>query len=120
MNIKTACTQVFLIGAIRAVAGQGPLDDFISNVEDAVRPAQNAAGNFFNNVGNTIASVADQAGDFAASMATNAINDANSFQQSQISAELSSYHSSGVSVVYGEWVAAAACIATVACLGNLV
>ncbi|KAJ1778932.1 hypothetical protein IWW43_005432 [Coemansia sp. RSA 1935] len=119
MNIWAICIQLGAIGLLQPVSGQNPFDNFISNVGEAVRPAQSVVEGVINNAGNAVASVADQAGDTAASLASHAISDANSFQESQISAELSSYHSAA-SAMHGEWVAASACIAALALTCKLV
>ncbi|KAJ1833011.1 hypothetical protein LPJ63_003093 [Coemansia sp. RSA 2711] len=118
MNTKAITVQLCAVAMLQSVAGQGAFDDFISNVGEAVRPAQNAAESFFGGIGNNIASIADQVGNNAASMATNAINDANNYQSGQIAAELSSYHSEATAVQPGKWMAATVCVAAAIHLGR--
>ncbi|KAJ2795792.1 hypothetical protein H4R20_005753 [Coemansia guatemalensis] len=93
MKASTLFSHLLIAGAFQLARGQNLLDDFVSNVEEAVKPAQNAAESFFGGIGDNIASAADQAGNFAASAASDALSAVNSYQENQISSELSSYHS---------------------------
>ncbi|PIA17272.1 hypothetical protein COEREDRAFT_80613 [Coemansia reversa NRRL 1564] len=120
MKVDTLLSHLFIAASLQMVHGQSPLDDFVSNVQEAVKPAQSAAENVFGDIGNNIASAANQAGNFAASAASDAISAVNSYQEDQISSELSSYHSSTSRLYRNTLMLASTSLTVVICLCNYI
>ncbi|KAJ2062090.1 hypothetical protein GGI17_002657 [Coemansia sp. S146] len=87
------------------------LNDIQTNLNNALEPAKNAANDILNNAAPNIASFVDQAGENAASVASNVVHLATSNQENQVDAQLSSYHNHASALCYRSILAAAGLIA---------
>ncbi|KAI8320183.1 hypothetical protein GQ54DRAFT_298820 [Martensiomyces pterosporus] len=93
MHTKTVAVQLLSLGLLHTGHVHGDLvQDFVSNVQEGLKPVQSVAEHIVDSAAPVFASIADQAGTNALSIISDVAKGINSHQDNQIAAELSSYH----------------------------